>query len=283
MIYTGANFGVEKKSSKNKQKGNLSSLTADESDEAYLSQEKLETSNRELARLFVEMFQPLGSSHICAVFNDELLADQARQRWSNDISIECNIAAIDRKGKRSRGGIAKSTGNKGGMQKKKKAMGFAAKIAAELEEDASGPFKLPKDTEVALFVAPGPKELIAIERICNEVGMGTCVILLNARLSMIEKFVSDDAKKMFMEDFETVWSLAAAPQPVAPSCLMHRAYPGPWILARKPTVGTPKTIALKDGLKFTVDECREAYDGIEVSELEKNTEKLAENMANWFK
>ena len=125
MIYTGANFGVEKKSSKNKQKGNLSSLTADESDEAYLSQEKLETSNRELARLFVEMFQPLGSSHICAVFNDELLADQARQRWSNDISIECNIAAIDRKGKRSRGGIAKSTGNKGGMQKKKKAIDHA--------------------------------------------------------------------------------------------------------------------------------------------------------------
>ena len=283
-LFLGANFGVEKKASKNKQKGNLSSLTSEESDETYLTQEKLETSNRELARLFVEMFQPLGSSHICAVFNDELLADQARQRWSNDISAECNIAAIDRKGKRSsRGGGIKSTGNKGGMQKKKKAMGFAAKIAAELEEDTSGPFKLPKDTEVALFVAPGPKELIAIERICNEVGMGTCVILLNARLSMIEKFASDEARKMFMEDFETVWSLGAAPQQVAPSCLMHRAYPGPWILARKPTVGTPKTIALKDDSKFTKDECREAYDKIEISELERNTEKLAENMANWFK
>jgi hypothetical protein len=276
----GADFGVEKKTSKNKKGGNLASLTAEESD-STITLEKLDTSNRELARLFVEMFQPLGPSHICTVFNDEILADQARERWSNDISAECNIVAIDRKGKRSRGGIAK-TGNKG-MQKKKKAMGFAAKIAAELEEDVSGPFTLPTGTEVALFVAPGPKELIAVERICNEVGMGTCVILLNARLSLIEKYVSDDARKLFTEDFETVWSLSAAPQNEAPGCLMHRAYPGPWILARKPKVGAPKTIGSKDGKRFSRDECREAYGNIEISDLEKGTEKLAENMANWFK
>ena len=275
----GANFGVEKKSSSKNKRGNLASL--DDESEGSVTLEKLETSNRELVRLFVEMFQPLGASHICAVFNDEYLADQARERWSNDISAECNIAAIDRKGKRSRGGIAKS-GNKS-IKKKKKAMGFAAKIASELEEDVSGPFNLPKGTEVALFVAPGPKELIAIERICNEVGMGTCVILLNARLSMIEKFASDGARKLFMDDFETVWSLSAAPQEEAPGCLIHRAYPGPWILARKPKVGAPKTIGLKDGEKFTGEECREAFGKIEVSDLEKGTEKLAENMASWFK
>ena len=276
----GANFGVEKKTSKNKKGGSLASLTADDESEASITLEKLDTSNRELARLFVEMFQPLGSSHICSVFNDEYLADQARERWSNDISAECNIVAIDKKGKRSRGGLAKSS-NKG-MKKKKKAMGFAAKISAELEEDVSGPFALPKDTEVALFVAPGPKELIAVERICNEVGMGTCVILLNARLSLIEKFASDEARKLFMEDFETVWSLSAAPQEDAPGCLLHRAYPGSWILARKPKVGAPKTIATNPS-KFNGEECRKAYETIEISDLEKGSEKLAENMANWFK
>lgn len=275
----GADFAVEKKQSKNK-KGNLASLTEDES-QPSITMEKLDTSNRELARLFVEMFQPLGASHICTVFNDEYLADQARDRWANDISAECNIIAIDRKGKKSRGGIAKS-GNKG-LKKKKKGMGFAAKIASELEEDVSGPFTLPKDTEVALFVAPGPKELIAIERVCNEVGMGTCVILLNARLSLIEKFASEDAKKLFKEEFTTIWSLTAAPQEDAPGCLMHRAYPGPWLLARKPKVGTPKTIGLKDGEKFTGEECREAYDKIEISDLEKGTEKLAENLSGWFR
>lgn len=269
----GADFGVEKKNSKKNKRGNLSSLTGNSEQEEGLTIEKLETSNRELARLFVEMFQPLGGEHIAAVFNDEFLADQARQQWSNDISTECNILAIDRKGKR---GILK----KG---KKKKAKGFAAKMADEMEEDnsASGPFNLPKDTEVAMFVSPGPKELIAIERICNEGGMGTCVILLNARLSLIEKYASDEARKLFTEDFEPVFSLSAAPQLESPGCLMHRAYPGQWVLARKPRVGPPKTIALQEG-KFSGDDFKEAYSQIEVSDSEKGMEKLAENVAGWF-
>lgn len=231
------------------------------------------------------MFQPLGGQHITAIFNDEYLADEARQRWSGDLSAECNVIAIDRKGKRSRGGVLK-TGNKG-IKNKKKAMGFASKLAAELEDDSgastSGPFALPKDTEVALFVAPGPKELIAVERICRDAGMGTCVILLNARLSMIDKYPSNEARELFTQEFEPVWSLSAAPQAEAPGCLIHREYPGKWVLARKPRVGAPKTISLKDGNKFSDEECKEAFGKIEVSDLEKGSEKLAENMASWFK
>ncbi|KAL7441971.1 hypothetical protein ACHAXM_008140 [Skeletonema potamos] len=276
----GANFGVEKKkASSSKRKSSLSSLTDGDSltdGEEGLTMEKLDTSNRELARLFVEMFQPLGGQHISAVFNDENLANEARSLWSGDLSVECNIVAIDRKGKRSRGGLL------GGGKKKKKAVGFASKMAAEMEDDgSSGPFVLPKDTEVALFVSPGPKELIAIERICNEVGMGTCVILLNARLSRVEKYASDEARKLF-EGFEKVWFLGAAPQEKAPGCLMHRAYPGKWLLARKPKIGAPKTIASKEDM-FNGDECEEAYSKIEVSDLEKTTENLAMNMAGWFK
>lgn len=275
----GANFGVEnKKTSKNK-RDNLSSLTGGDEMEQGLTMEKMDASNRELARLFVEMFQPLGGQHIAAVFNDEYLAGLARQRWSGDLAAECNILAVDRKGRKD---VLKLGGKKG---KKKKAKGFAAKMAEEMEEDgiSSGPFNLPKDTEVALFVSPGPKELIAIERICKEAGMGTCIILLNARLSLIEKFSSDDARTLFMEEFKTVWSLTAAPQEAAPGCLMHKAYPGPWVLARKPTVGPPKTIASKKGGKFSGEECAEAFGKIELSELERGTEKLAENMAGWFK
>jgi len=210
----GANFGVENKKggSKNK-RGNLASMTGEDEAQEGLTMEKLQTSDRELARLFVEMFQPLGGPHIAAVFNDEYLADQARRRWSGDLSAECNVVAIDRKGKKR--GILNAGGKKG---KKKKARGFAAKMAEEMEEDnaSSGPFNLPEGTEVAIFVAPGPKELIAIERICGEVGMGTCVILLNARLSLIEKYTTEEARKLFVEEFETVWSLTAASQKDAP-------------------------------------------------------------------
>lgn len=276
----GANFGVEKKkASKTKRGGNLSSLTgADDEQNEGLTLEKLDTSNRELALLFVEMFQPLGGEHIAAVFNDEYLADEARMLWKGDLSAECNILAIDRKGKQ---GVLK-TGKKG---RKKKSKGFAAKMAEEMEEEntISGPFALPKDTEVAMFVSPGPKELIAIERICNDEGMGTCIVLLNARLSLIEKYASDEARKLFEEDFVNVWSLSAAPQEDAPGCLMHRAYPGPWVLARKPMAGPPKTIATKENGKFSGEECKKAYGEIEVTDLEKGTEKLAENFAGWFK
>jgi hypothetical protein len=272
----GANFGVEDKTAPKNKRGNLSSSTNLDEQREGLTMEKLDKSNRELARLFVEMFQPLGGEHICAVFNDEYLADEARRRWSGDLSAECNVLAIDRKGRRGIGG-------KGGKQKKAK--GFAAILAEELDEDgaSSGPFNLPKGTEVAMFVSPGPKELIAIERVCKEAGMDTCIILLNARLSLVEKYATSEARRLFTEDFERVWSLSAAPQEEAPGCLMHRAYPGPWVLARKPKVGPPKTIALKEGTKFSVEECADAFGKIEISELEKGTEKLAENVVGWFK
>ena len=108
--------------------------------------EKLERSNRELARLFVEMFQPLGGDHITCVFNNENLADVARKLWANDLSAECSIAAIDRK-RRKGGGIG---GKKG---KKKKAKGFAAVMADAIEDDgSSGPFKLRDGTEVGTRV-----------------------------------------------------------------------------------------------------------------------------------
>jgi hypothetical protein len=63
---------------------------------------------------------------------------------------------------------------------------------------------------------------------------------------------------------------------------MHRSYPGKWVLARKPQVGQPKTIMINDE-KFTSEQCADAYASIEISELEKGTEKLATNMAGWFK
>ena len=146
----GANFGVDDRKGSRSKRGNLSSLTGGDATEG-LTLDKLDTSNRELARLFVEMFQPLGGGSIAAVFNDEDLAEQARRRWSSDVSAECQVLAIDRKGRRG------GAGRKGG-KKKKKARGFAAKMAEELDEEGAtptGPFALPPETEVIRsLVAP---------------------------------------------------------------------------------------------------------------------------------
>jgi hypothetical protein len=155
-------------------------------------------------------------------------------------------------------------------------------MEAEVGNSASsGPFTLPEGIEVALFVAPGPKELLQVEKTCNKVGMETLVVLLNARLSTIDKFGSDEAERLFLQDFEPVFSLCAAPQGAAPGCLLHRTYPNDWMVARRPKVGNPKVIATFSERPIQ-EECRTAYDSIEVGGLEKNVEGVLENVAGWF-
>eukprot|EP00562_Extubocellulus_spinifer_P010889 CAMPEP_0178502558 /NCGR_PEP_ID=MMETSP0696-20121128/17568_1 /TAXON_ID=265572 /ORGANISM="Extubocellulus spinifer, Strain CCMP396" /LENGTH=373 /DNA_ID=CAMNT_0020131623 /DNA_START=48 /DNA_END=1169 /DNA_ORIENTATION=- len=276
----GANFGVEKTSAgggKKKGGGRMADLGDNAPGTPTLDQ--LHKSDRELARIFVEMFQPVGGEHISVVFKDESLAEVARKRWRGELGADCRVLAVGRKGKAPMRGMG-GGGKRGGGKKKK--MGFAAKMAAEIEGDgASGPFKLPDGTEVALFVSPGPKELIAVERVCNEVGMGTLVVLLNARLGKVENYGTEETQQLFTDEFETVFHLAAAPQIEAPGCLMHRAYPTDWILARKPKIGAPKTIATFSD-KPTPEECAEAYGSIEISDIEKTTENVIENVAGWF-
>ena len=219
------------------------------------------------------MFQPVGGEQLTVVFRDVAAADAAKKKWKGDSTAQCRIVSLDRR---------KSASPK----KKGKAKGFAAKMAAEIEdngESVGGPFKLPQPTEVALFVSPGPKELVIVERICEEVGMGTLVILLNARLSTIRNFGTATATDLFANEFESVFHLAAfQPQEAAPNCLLHRAYPGKWILARKPSVGAPKTFLVAEG-RPTADEAAAAFDKLEISDVEKGVEDMVQNVAGWFK
>jgi len=256
----GANFGIEKlreKSAKQSSSGG---------DAGVPTKALLDTSDRELTRIFVEMFQPLGGEAICVIFTDMALADKARSIWKDDSSATCRILSLGRK-------------KSGASQKKTK--GFAAKMAEEVDEDEGGPFALPEKTELAIFVAPGPKELLVVEQVCNKAGMGTLVILLNARLASLSNFGTEAAKVLFLEQFEPVFSLCAAPQEVAPSCLLHRSYPNDWMMARKPKVGQPKLI-LEQCYRPTVENCKAAYDSMEIGELEQGVENVLENVAAWF-
>merc|ERR1719410_3353286 len=67
----GAKFGVEKSSTSKQTK------SADEG----VTRDMLETSDRELARIFVEMFQPLGGNSISVIFNQSYQADKAKKVW----------------------------------------------------------------------------------------------------------------------------------------------------------------------------------------------------------
>lgn len=259
----GAKFGVEKGGAKSKK------LKSEVDGPSKLTYENLQTSDRELARLFVEMFQPVGGNAISVVFMDSPSADMAKKQWKGDMGAECNIQCISKSKSRN-------------PKKKKKATGFAAKMAAELDESVGKPFSLTPNCEVAIFVAPTTKDLITIENICDEVGMGTLVILLNARLGNVSKYQTEEAKKLFTTEFEPVFHLAAAPQEDAPGCLMHRSYPNDWLLGRKPKVGQPKLIS-KQSDRFSSEECKVAYDNMEVGDIEEAVENVLDNVASWFK
>lgn len=261
----GTKFGVEKgaRMSANKKRADETPTLLD-----------LARSDRELARIFVEMFQPVGADHLVVAFADVEAADAAKEQWQDDRTAAARIDSLDRR---------KSTAS-AAKKKKAKVKGFAAKLASEIDDDVdeSGPFQLPPNTEVALFVAPGPRELVVIERICGSVGMGTLVILLNARLRRVNNFGTAATEVLFNQEFEPVFHLSAAPQEAAPGCLLHRTYGKAWLLARKPAIGQPKTI-LAQNERPTSDQCKRALDTLELSDVEKNVESAMKNVGNWFR
>lgn len=289
----GTKFGVEKGGTRKKRQG------ADDSsnDNANTpTQQDLQKSDRELARIFVEMFQPVGGENLVVAFNTVEEADAAKKQWKGDASAASRILSMDRRKSSS----ANKAKKKQKSKQRKSAKGFAAKLAAEIDDDgadgdssisgsAGGPFQLPENAEVALFVAPGARERVIIEKICEQVGMGTLVVLLNARLwsssSSTGNFGTEAARQLFLQDFETVFSLGAAFQEASPGCLLYRSYADggrDWILARKPSVGQPKTI-LVQATRPTEEECKEASDALELTEVEKNVERAMENVAGWFR
>ncbi|GAX23561.1 hypothetical protein FisN_14Hh261 [Fistulifera solaris] len=249
----GTKFNVEKSATKSKGPPSL---------------QDFQRSDRELARLFVDMFQPVGGDRIAVIFKDDDQAKQAKNLWKGDASAASRILALNR-GKKQRTA--------------KKSLGFANKLAAELEEEkSSGPFSLPENIEVALFVSPGPKELVVVEKICDQVGDGTLVVLLNTRLASISNFGSTAATKLFTQTFESVFHLAAAPQDAAPNCLLHRAYPKDWVLARKPAVGPPKSMG-RWSQRPTLEECASTFQSLQLSDVERGVENVVENVASWLK
>lgn len=273
----GTKFGVESKQNKS---NNKKPKSMSDSENGSISRDTFETSDREFARLILEMFLvPLGGNAISIIFMEDRLATLAKKQWSIP---DCQITSLISNKKSKANNKTKN---------KKKNKGFAAIMEAELNQDSSssssssGPFRLPESCELAIFVAPStPKQFLQIERICSDVGMGTLIILLNARSILTSSFSypTESAKTLFQQDFESTFHLSAAPQDVSPGCLIYRAFPKDWVLARKPKVGTPKTI-LSQEQRPTKEDCQVAYDSLEINDMERGVETLLDNVATWFK
>ena len=196
----------------------------------------LQRGDRELARLYTEMFRPIGEA-VTVAFGSEAEAAAARKVWGKSTRVvsltapsspsgdggkfkDFDAAAAAAKsqgeawsglGKKKGAGKSKVGSRKGGKGKG----GFAAKMKAATAPSKSSAADasagggggggammggvVPADTEVLVVVAPkGEAELNAVEAISREAGMGCCVVLLNARLEAA-RYASTEQRDFFLE------------------------------------------------------------------------------------
>ena len=231
---------------------------------AKLSGEAVLQSDRELARVFLGMFEGTGLKPL-VLFSEAALVEQANQKWLPEDGVR--VLCLDPA--RAAGGAtvkikkpASSKGFGGG--------GAAAKPKAKAKAK-KGPVPLaavPADAEVVFAVAPGPKQMAALQEFCENSGMDRLVILLNARLQS-NVAVPAATRDYFVGEFTQVYAFVTEPlaeraAEVAgggggelPPVVLWRAFPGEFVLAKKPAIGAP-TELLRSADRPSDDEMREA-------------------------
>lgn len=226
----GADFGIE--SGEKRRKGGM------------IGAEDVARSDRELARLFVEMFAGTGLKPL-VVFSDEAQAKRAKELWPG---VEARVAALGGASPPSQPGKAKKASKKksgGGGG------GFGAAAAPPTAAPSRGLSAVPPATEVLFAVRPGPAQLDAIREFSEASGMDRLVVLLNARIGTLP---ADYAP--FAESFTNAYTFVTDPTGAtaaaqkegggaadATPAVLWRAYPDEWVVATKPKLGPPKQIA----------------------------------------
>lgn len=226
----GADFGIE--SGEKRRKGGM------------LGAEDVARSDRELARLFVEMFDGTGLKPL-VVFSDVAQAKRAKELWPG---VEARVAALGGASpppppaKQKKASKKKSGGGGGG---------FGAAAAPPSAAPPRALSAVPPATEVLFAVRPGPAQLDAIRVFSEASGMDRLVVLLNAR---VDTLPADYAP--FAESFTNAYTFVTDPTGAAAAAqkegggaadatpaVLWRAYPDEWVVATKPKLGPPKQIA----------------------------------------
>lgn len=253
----GAELGVEKGSEVPKE-GGFFGLGEKVKGDAQQAGKAVQRSDRELARLYTEMFASIKDG-VSVAFGTAADADAARGVWgaSTPRTVVLDPSAKGVASGGIGGGAGKKKGKKGGKGNKRGAsrgVGFASKLDAAMgSPTAPGRPTVPAGTEVLLVVAPrGGVQLSALEQMSRDVGMGCCIILLNARLETAG-FASDGQREYFLEEFEPVYHVKPPPPDVVtraiaeneavPTPIISRAYPHDWRLSAKPVLGPPKLVS----------------------------------------
>ncbi len=229
--------------------------------------DKFEKSDRELARLVVELFKPIIENTV-VVFQQSRQARRASSIWGSEIVKtmafeDMTSSAIKRKNKKD---------------KKKSSRGFSDTEGGGASSGGAG--MLPPGTEVCIVVAPGPKELSTVKRMSETLGFDTLIIVLNTPLEQAAPYLPKDEATALLADFEPVFFLNVLNDPAVKTLdnmLLFKSYPGDWQIAQKGALGPPQILASKSE-RFTKEEILAALQkGAEINAkplMEKLTSSL---------
>mmetsp|Transcript_5904 Transcript_5904/g.17235 ORF Transcript_5904/g.17235 Transcript_5904/m.17235 type:complete len:355 (-) Transcript_5904:219-1283(-) len=217
---------------------------------------KIDRSDRELARLFVEMFQGTGLvPTVC--FPSSAAAADARKLWGD---IEARVVALDPES----AGTAAPAKQPRPWSKAQRASsgggGFGAAKPASGARVQKAVAAVPASAEVVLVVAPGGPGCEAVRSFCEENGADRLVVLLNAR-SLEEEAdpavaaaagvgtAGEEQREYVDGEFANVYAFVTDPagkSEDAPAVLFKRSAAEEWSLVSKPKVGPPRELLASD-------------------------------------
>lgn len=204
--------------------------------------------NRQLARLFVEMFDNTGlQPTVCFASTDELEA--AKKAWGRTAATLVALTAADDAASAASAKRADPTRKLSAAAKKVRASGGGGGFgrAAPPPPARAAVSQVPPSAEVVFAVGPASAQQPALERFCSENGLDRLVVLLNPRCGALAGFedvyVFDTSPAGTGVDAES----ASAEGNEGGAAVLWRSFPSRWALVRPPTLlGRPKVLIEAD-------------------------------------
>jgi len=197
--------------------------------------ERTKKSNREAARMFIEMFSALSSSTV-VMFPTEIEAEEARNSWAS--SFRGLVTSLDTPSKSAKG------------YSKLRSRRFTAEEQEAVLLGSDGVY-VPDGTEVLIVAGARAKDFKKIERMSERQGQDTAIIMLNGRHDAVKSSSSPSegvTASPYEQSFINVFNYCSPviPKEVNRELLLFHEFNGKWMLGEKATrtglVGAVKSL-----------------------------------------
>ena len=185
------------------------------------SLEKTKKSNREAARLFIEMFSVLSSTTV-VMFPTEIEAEEARNSWAS--SFRGLVTSLDTPSKSAKG------------YSKLRSRRFTAEEQEAVLLGSDGVY-VPDGTEVLILAGARIKDFKKIERMSERQGQETAILMLNGRHDAVKasSTTPSEGASSYEQNFINVFNYCSPviPKEINRELLLFHEFNGKWMLGEK--------------------------------------------------